>query len=253
MFMIAFFQKFMIDGFIPGDYTMGSVHILSLVLSLVSIIVFVLLLKNKDSDYVHNKMKIIAGITIFFYILHRVVKVYQGDTIIKAFWPFYLCNVNTVFLSIWILFDIRKGKDFMMITGMSGAVLAFIIPEGIFNDKYLTLSILDSVLSHYAIVAIPLILMLTKSYELDIKKSYIVILGLLLVTLNVEVLQPILIQEEVDYLFLEGTLPFTIEGVNQFFIMFASALVYVYLVYYLDYLYLGKLRVKDNIDDIRYS
>ena len=141
----------------------------------------------------------------------------------------------------------------MMITGMSGAVLAFIIPQGIFNDRYLTLSILDSVLSHYEIVAIPIILMATKAYELDIKKSYIVILGLLLVALNVEVLQPILINEQVDYLFLDGTLPFTIKGVNQFFIMFASALVYVYSIYFLNYLYLGKIGVKDQIEERRYT
>jgi|LGOV01.1.fsa_nt_gb uncharacterized membrane protein YwaF len=251
--MLEFLRKFMIDGFERGDFTGGSVHVVSLVFSLISIIAIILLLRKKDSAYIHGKMRIIAYFTITIYLLRRGVKVYQGEGFIEAFWPFYLCNVNTVLLSIWIIFDIKRGKDFMIITGMSGAVLAFIIPQGIFNDRFLTLTILDSVLSHYEIVAIPIILMATKAYELDIKKVYTVVLGLLLVALNVEILQPLLINEQVDYLFLDGVLPFTIEGVNQFFIMFGSALVYVYFVYFLDYLYLGKVGVKNQIEAKRYT
>lgn len=244
---MEFLRKFLIDGFIHGDYTMGYVHKMSLLLSVTTIVFFIILLKGKDSKFIHNKMKIIAGVSIFVYILRRIVMVYEGDTLLEAFWPFYLCNVNTVLLSIWILFDIKKGKDFMMITGISGAVLAFIIPDGIFVDKYLTLNILDSVLSHYEIVAIPLILMFTKAYELDIKKSGIVIIGLLLVAVNVEFLQPLLINKHVDYLFLKGTLPFTIEGVNQFFVMLATAIVYIYTVYFLDYWYLGKIKIFNDL------
>lgn len=240
----------MIDGFVHGDYTMGYVHKMSLLLAATTIIFFIILLRGKDSEYIHKRMKLIAIVSIFVYILRRVVMVYEGDTILEAFWPFYLCNVNTVLLSIWILFDIKKGKDFMIITGISGAVLAFIIPDGIFVDKYLTLNILDSVLSHYEIVAIPLILMFTKAYELDIKKSGTVIIGLLLVAVNVEFLQPLLVNRHVDYLFLKGTLPFTVEGVNQFYIMLACAIVYVYTVYFLDYLYLGKLKIFSNLEKL---
>ncbi len=238
--MNEFFRKFLIDGFVPGDYTMGTVHVAALYFSAISIILMIFLLRNKDSKYVHNKMKIIAYIAIVIYVLNRAVRMYQGDTFIEAFWPFYICNVNTILLSIYIIFDLQKGKDFMIITGISGAVLAFVIPDGIFNDKYLTINILDSVLSHYEIVAIPIILLATKAYQLDIKKSGLVIFGLLLVTFNVEIIQPLLVQEEVDYLFLEGTLPFTIKGVHQFYVMFATAISYVYFVYFINYLYLGK-------------
>ena len=241
--MIDFLRKFMIDGFNPGDYTLGTVHQLSLYISLAFIVILVVLLRNKDALYVHNKMKIIAYVTIIVYIIRRIVRVYTGTGFIEAFWPFYLCNVNTILLSIYMIFDIKKGKDFIMITGISGAVLAFVIPYGIFNDQYLTLSILDSVLSHFEIVAIPIVLMATKAYELNVKRGVFVILGLLVLTVNVEFLQPLLINQQVDYLFLDGDLPFTIDGVNQFFIMLASAIVYVYFVYFLDYLYLGKIKI----------
>ncbi len=120
--------------------------------------------------------------------------------------------------------------------------MAFIIPQGIFNDQYVTLSILDSVLSHYEIVAIPIILLATKAYQLDIKKSWMVVVGLFIVAINVEFLQPLLIGKEIDYLFLDGNLPFQIPGVNQFFIMLGTAIAYIYLVYFLDYLYLGKIK-----------
>jgi|GEM_PF-1408484 len=253
--MTELIRGFLFDGFVHGDYTMGTVHVMSLILSGTSIILFILLLKNKSSEYVHKKMKIIAYIAIIIYLLRRIVRVIEGETLLEAFWPFYLCNVNTVLLSIWIIFDIRKGKDFMIITGISGAVLAFIIPDGIFVDKYLTLNILDSVFSHYEIVAIPIILILTKAYELDVKKSPSVILGLLLVAINVEVLQPILVGKNIDYLFLEGNLPFTIPGVNQFYIMFFCALIYIYGVYFLNYLYLGKIVIfpkkKETINKLK--
>jgi uncharacterized membrane protein YwaF len=242
--MLDFLKKFMIDGFNPGDYTMGTVHQVSLYLSGLTIVLFAFLLRKKDADYVNKKMKIIAFVSLFFYLLNRFVRVYQGMSVIEAFWPFYLCNVNTLLLSIYIIFDIKKGKDFFIITGISGAVLAFIIPYGIFNDQYLTLNILDSVLSHYEIVTIPVILLSTKTYQLDIKKSWTVVVGLLLVWINVEFVQPLLTGNQVDYLFLDGTLPFQIPGVNQFFIMFFAALVYVYFVYFLDYLYLGKFNLK---------
>lgn len=241
--MFEFLRKFMFDGFVHGNFTMGYVHKMSLLLCATTIIFFIVLLKNKDSEYIHNRMKIIAYVTIFFYILRRIVRVIEGETVLESFWPFYICNVNTILLSIWIIFDIKRGKDFMIITGISGAVLAFVIPEGIFNDQYLTLNILDSVLSHYEIVAIPLILLFTKAYELDIRRSGTVIIGLLLVAVNVEYIQPLLVGEQVDYLFFDGNLPFTIEGVNQFFIMLGTALVYVYIVYFLNYLYLGKIKL----------
>ena len=115
----------------------------------------------------------------------------------------------------------------------------FVVPEGVFNDRFLTLGILDSLLSHIEIILIPMVLMLTKAYNLDVKRSGGVIFGLLLVAFNVEVLQPLLINEHVDYLFLKGTLPFTIEGVNQFFIMFPTAVLFIYVIYFLDYLYVN--------------
>ncbi len=239
--MIDFINDFLFNGFTPGDFTYGFIHVFSVVFLIISIIGYSLMMRNKDSKIIHSHMKKIAIVTLFIYFLRRGIDIYNGENIVKALWPFYLCNVNTIFLSLIIIFDIKKGKDFFITTGLAGAVLMFVIPEGVFNDRYLTLSILDSLLSHYSIIFIPMVLMITKAYTLDIKNSWQVVIGLLVAVFNVEVLQELLINEHVDYLFLEGTLPFTINGVHQFFIMFPIAVIFVYTVYLVNYLYSSKI------------
>lgn len=245
--MLSFIERFLFTGFEPGNYTYGFIHIFSIVFLIFSIIVYSFLLWNKDPSYVNKQMKKIAIFTLFIYFLRRGVRIYNGEDFIRALWPFYICNVNTIFLSLIIIFDIKKGKDFFIITGLAGAVLMFVVPEGIFNDKYLTLSIFDSLLSHYEIIFIPVVLMVTKAYTPNIRNSWQVVIGLLLVVFNVEVLQPLLINEQVDYLFLQGTLPFTIKGVHQFFIMFSVSLVFVYSVYFINIIYNGSyIKQKKN-------
>ena len=197
------------------------------------------MLRNKDSKYIHNQMKKLAMFTLFIYFLRRGIRIYNGEDVIKVLWPFYLCNVNTIFLSLLIIFDVKKGKDFFITTGLAGAVLVFIVPDGVFNDKYLTLSLLESLLSHYEIILIPMVLMITKAYKLNLKNYWQVAIGLLVVLFNVEVIQELLINEHVDYLFLKGTIPFTIKGVNQFFIMYPVTLIAIYIVYLVNYVHNG--------------
>lgn len=238
---MEFVRKFIFDGFEKGDFTFGAVHIGSMVILIVGIIVSVILLKDKDTKYIHNKMKYVAMFTLFVYFLRRGVQIYEGKEVIKALWPFYLCNINTILLSIWIIFDIKKGKDFFIITGMFGAVLMFVVPDGIFTDRYLNLKILDSLLSHFTIIYIPMVLLCTKAYELNIKNSHQVLIGYALILINVEFIQRWFFNENIDYLFIRGDLPFTITGVPQVFIMLLLAIFAMYTAYFVNYLALGKL------------
>jgi len=232
---MGFLNSFFIDGFINGDFTYGFVHVTSVIIALIAIPVMVYLFKDKSSDYVYEKLRVFAIVTLVIYFIRRGLDVYNGKDFLDAFWPFYLCNVNTIFISIFIIFKIRKGQEFFIITGMLGAVLMFVTPTGVFNDKYLTIYILDSVLSHYFIVIIPLVLLFSGTYKLDIKKSWQVFLGLFILLFNVEILQPLLVNRQVDYLFIRGTLPFTIDGVPQLIIMLLSIAFYIYLVYGINY------------------
>ena len=244
--MIEFINSFFIDGFVPGEYVYGTIHIFSIVFVLILIPFLIYIFKGKSSDEIYNRIRIIAIITLVVYFVRRGIDVYNGKSILEAYWPFYICNINTIFLSIFIIFKVKKGQDFFMITGILGAVLMFVVPDGVFNDKYLTIQILDSVLSHYEIVVLPIVLMATKAYKLDIRKSWQVFLGLFILLFNVEILQPILTDRNVDYLFIRGTLPFTIEGVPQLFIMLFTIGIYVYIIYGIHYLLNNKELIKSK-------
>ena len=137
----------------------------------------------------------------------------------------------------------KKGKDFFLVTGLIGGLFTFFMPNGIFDDKYITLQVLDSVLSHYVIVVVPLVLFFTKSHILQLKNMYQVYIGLLAVVVNAEIIQVIIFKANHDYLFFDSNLPFTISGVPQFIIISVLAIVLVTLVYVLDYLYINKKQI----------
>ena len=236
-----FFRKFLFDGFQSGDYTYGTVHIFSIVFLMSLVVISIVLLRGKDKALINRIMKGLAIFTLFVYITRHFVNSIEDGKYLYNFWPFYICSLNTVFLCIWIIFDFKFMKDFFIITGMFGAILMFVVPDGIFVDRYMTINIFDSLISHFTIFYIPLVLLSTRTYELDIKKSWQVLLGLGITVFNVEVLQRVLFNRSEDFLFLRGTLPFTIEGVPQYLIMVISIVIVVYIVYFLNYLLCGKL------------
>jgi uncharacterized membrane protein YwaF len=238
--MIEFIKKFIYGGYDSGDFTYGFTHISAIIFVVLSIIIFSIWFKNKDKDYIDSKLRIIAYIVLSIYIIRKAFDVKSINNIIEVYWPFYLCNINTILLSLYLIFNWKKGKDFIIVTGLIGGIFTFIIPDGIFTDRYLTLGILDSIMSHYLIVVVPLVLLITKTYVLNIKKVWIVFLGLILTVINSEILQRVLFHKEKDYLFFRGDMPFTIKGVPQFIIITSLAIVLIFLVYYLDYLYTNK-------------
>jgi hypothetical protein len=244
--MLEFFKKFFYHGFEAGDFTWGVTHILSIVCVIASVVVFSLLLRNKDEKYIYGKMKIIAVIGLLIYFTRRSLALINKPNILELYWPFYLCNINTIFLSLTIIFNIKTGRDFFLVTGLIGGLFTFLIPDGIFTDRYLTFPILDSIMSHYVIVVIPLVLLLTKAHTLRFKNIYQVFIGLLIVIVNVELVQGWLFKKDFDYLFFRGTIPFTIPNVPQFIIISFLAVVLILLVYYLDNCYL-RLTEKKNV------
>lgn len=241
--MIAFLEQFTYSGFVPGDYTYGFTHIGSIALMVLSIPLAILYFRKQSADSVHQSLRVFAGITLVFYIVRRIVDFSMGRPFFDTFWPFYLCNVNTVILSLLILFDVKKGRDFFLITGMSGAILMFVVPEGVFNDQFMTLQIFESLLSHYFIFMVPIILMSTKLHILEFSRSWQSLLGLLLVLFNVEVLQEPLTGRTIDYLFIRGPIDLTLWGIPQVFVMLVLAILYVYLVILLNQVLIGRVQL----------
>ena len=243
--MLEFINKFIHGGFETGDFSYGVTHMLAIAFVIISIIVFSVLLKGKDEKYINSKMKIIAFITLTIYLFRKLYDVKSVGNIVEAYWPFYLCNINTIVLALYIIFSWKKGKDFFIVTGLIGGIFTFLIPDGIFTDKYLTLGILDSIMSHYLIVVVPFVLLITKAHILKFKNIWIVYAGLILTIINSEFIQKILFNKEKDYLFFDSDIPFTINGVPQFIIISLLAIVLVFLVYYIDHLYINR-RLKNS-------
>lgn len=241
--MMTFLEDFLFSGFVPGDYTYGFTHIFSIALMLLSIPLAVLYYRKQSEHHIHRSVRILASITLGFYILRRVIDMIQGRPFFDAFWPFYLCNVNTVLLSLLLIFDIRKGRDFFLITGMSGAILMFVVPDGVFNDRFMTLQIFESLLSHYFIFIVPIILLSTKQHILDVQRSWQSLVGLLLVLFNVEILQEPLTGRTVDYLFLRGPIDLSFWGIPQVFVMFALAVLYIYVIIFLNQVLIGRIQI----------
>ena len=241
--MLDFLRKFAYEGFVPGDYTDGTLHILSIILVIASITFFSLYFKNKDPKKMDKVFKIISIVALSIYVFRRSFWVINGQNFFEAYWPFYLCNVNTIFFSLYQIFGWKKGKDFFLVTGLIGGIFTFLMPNGIYDDKYLTLPVIDSVLSHYVIVVIPLVLLITKNHILKPKGLISVFIGLIIVTINVEFVQRLLFNTQNDYLFFRSNMPFTISGVPQFYIISSLAIVLVLGVYLINYLLVNRHRV----------
>src|SRR5690554_7684485 len=176
--MIEFIEKFLYKGFVDGEYNYELVHILSLIFLLISIVYLSLRYKDKHAK-LDKLLKVMSIVILFIYLFRRLINVFLGTNVFEAYWQFYLCNVNTIFLCLYQIFGWKKGKDFFLVTGLIGGLFTFFMPNGMFDDKYITLQALDSVLSHYVIFVVPLVLFFTKSHILQLKNMYQVYIGLL--------------------------------------------------------------------------
>ena len=155
-----FISKFFKEGFEHGDYSYGLTHLLSIFFVIASIVLFCYCFRNKSEKYILGKMKIIAFVCLPIYFLRRIIG-YDGSTsLIEHFWPFYLCNLNTIFLSLSIIFN-ETGQDFFVVTCLIGD-FHFLIPDGIHRQ----ISPFFGPGQHhqaYVIVVIPAVLLLTRT------------------------------------------------------------------------------------------
>lgn len=128
--MTEFLRKFFYDGFEPGEFAYGTTHLFGILAVIVSVTGLSYALRNRPKEVIFGKMKIIAIIGLIIYILRRVFWLADDKNIFEIYWPFYLCNINTIMLSIWIIFGYRKGLDFFIVTGLLGGLFTFAIQMG---------------------------------------------------------------------------------------------------------------------------
>lgn len=242
--MLDFIRKFFLEGFVYGNYDYGLVHILGILVTLAAAILLPIYFKNKDEKVFWRFARTLAALTLIVYFSRRILDFslsgnFTSKNFFRTFWLFYLCNVNTVVMSLMILFKAKKGYEYVMITGFIGGVITFLIPDGIFTDQFLTFPIFDSMFSHFILVVMPPIFIVKKLWRPSFERVNQVIFGMLLVVFNVEVIQRIFFGKDyVDYLFFHGDIPFVIPGHPelQFLVIAVSFLLVLGLIYFINYL-----------------
>ena len=207
----GFYQQIFKEGFEHGDYSYGLTHLLSIFFVIASIVLFCYCFRNKSEKYILGKMKIIAFVCLPIYFLRRIIG-YDGSTsLIEHFWPFYLCNIKTIFLSLSIIFNVSRGRDFFVVTGLIGDF--HFLDSG--RNLHRQISHFFDPGQHHEPLRDrrhPRGVALTRTHVLHYRNIHQVFIGLLIVVFNAEVLQKVLFNKNFDYLFFDSDIPFTITG-----------------------------------------
>lgn len=148
-----------------------------------------------------------------------------------------------------IIFKVKRGYEYVMISGFIGGVVTFLIPDGIFTDKFLTFSILDSILSHFILVVVTPIFIVKKYWKPELIRSYQVVLGMFGVIFNVEVIQRLFLGKDYwDYLFFQSDIPFTIKNHPelQFLVISGLFLLVLVIIYGINQLVIKSVEMNKN-------
>lgn len=99
------------------NYLYGFNHILTLVLTIVFATFLVLYFKNKTEKSKYRVITVIAGILLFFEILHRVVSLIKGKDFITTMVPLHFCSIM-VWIMIVAVFS--KSKHLLSLAAIGG-------------------------------------------------------------------------------------------------------------------------------------
>lgn len=217
-------------GGVSGDFSFGTVHLLS-VLFVIICSVGLTLWGMKSSDKARRNILItIASLAISFEVFWRIVYAFKGVGF-SGLYPFYPCNVAGVIVPLIAFSKNDKLKRLFYVFAFIGGILTFAIPDGIFNNKYLTFGILKSILQHWAIIVIPVYEYFTKTFKPKFIHFHYTLIGMTIHLLNSEFLPKLINgQEGTDYMFLRSGLPFVLPGVPGWLTMSIFGVIVVTLV-----------------------
>lgn len=217
-------------GGVPGDFSYGAIHIGSILIFLF-VLIAVTFAGIKMSKNSQRKIVITAAVfSLVFEVFWRII-----FFINKAEWPdlfpFYPCNIAGLLVPIIALTKNKTLKEMFYVFAFIGGIITFVYPQGVFTNQLLNFPILKSVLQHTAIIFIPVFEYATGNFKPKLKNYYLAIIGLFVHLFNSEYLPKLMGLKNTDYIFLHSGLPFTIEGVNQIFILAPIAFIVIGLFY----------------------
>ena len=219
------------EGGVVGDFAYGKVHLSAVIILLLSLIVFSLAGKRMPKK---AQRLIIFTASVFFLVFEifwRIIYIKRGVGW-QELYPFYPCNIAGILVPIIALSKNKTLKEMFYVFAFIGGLITFVYPEEIFTNQYLNFPILKSILQHAGIIFIPVFEYFTENYKPRLKGYFLSILGLFVYLLNSACVPKLFSLKNTDYIFLHSGLPFTIEGVNQIFILAPIAFI-VSLVFYL--------------------
>ncbi len=204
----------------PGEYSYGTMHLLS-VLAVVCTVAATVLFSCSKKISPRHKRRLLIAISVFhlaFEILWRVIYLLVKKAPVTALWPMYPCNLGGLLLPVIALCNWKSGKRLFYLFGFVGGCLTFALPDGIFCSDVLTFPILKSILQHTGLLLIPVLEYAAGGYRPKLQDLPWTLAGCLVHILNCEGIDRLL-GFTGDYMFLRGDLPFVIPGVPQFITM----------------------------------
>ncbi|MGI6213892.1 MAG: hypothetical protein ACOYIQ_05020 [Christensenellales bacterium] len=221
------------EGGVPGDFSYGTIHIVSVIVLAALCIVLTAIGLRKDQKGKRRIILAIAALGLGFEIFWRAVWLAQKADLIELY-PFYPCNLAGIIIPIIAFTNNRILKELFYFFAFVGGVVTFTIPQGIFTNQYLNFYILKSILQHYAIVLIPFFEFFNKTYQPRFKNFYLTIIGMVIHLFNSEFVPKLAFNKYgTDYIFLRSGLPFVIPGVPGWLTLSVFAIIVVIAAYIL--------------------
>ena len=195
---------------------------------LLSVLLYQVFKRNKD---VGRKTMIVLVIIMFMIrLINQSVRAGIGaeDPAFRAF-PFHLCTVMTFVLPIIVVFNMRSLKTAVYTLSMMGGIITIIIGD-YFDDGFMTFSTIEGMWAHTVLILIPIIDIAIGGFKLEFKKSWTVIVGMVILLIWATIANEIFFKNyDTNYMYLKKNgLPGNIGGdlyfliyVVIFFILFA--------------------------------
>ncbi len=132
------------------------------------------LLKNKTD----KTKKIILGALLFFNLALHFLKLsfppYSENTelAMREVWFVNVCGTSVLFFPFIFISKSKTAKDYMVFLGIISGFLATIYPTEAIGKSVLTLDVWRFYVCHGIIIAVPILMVLLKMHELDVKRIW---------------------------------------------------------------------------------
>lgn len=194
MILAKFFSSEGMD-LLPDGYLFTLPHFIYIAASILFVIWIVRWLKIDNPKRNKTIVVVMCVLLWFFKYAGEVVFVYESlafeepiSSFTHGFWDwrtlisFQVCGVNNVLLPIAVLFNVKPLKDFTFVSSVLGGTLVILYPSTVlFGDPFvLTFPMIRSLIVHMILVGLPLFLIRTGEFRLELKHWKRMLIGTLL-------------------------------------------------------------------------